>query len=227
MPITDIHLRTLLERLDTIRENLHLRPLTDREKEDIIVAAGFSTSVSGVLNPIFNRSKKKTERLYTRPKQAFKEKKFKFNIKDPLTVKTRRKYEYRHEIPIFTPIHTNSQAPVNVLIPLTINDVNLLTVLTKIKNSVSEKIIILMEMIYKSLDKISISTFLKSSLLNSLKVSIYLKSKRKSRLHIESPLKSNGLRDRLENQSVYMDDVGQIEEIELLQIIGDISAIRW
>ena len=114
-----------------------------------------------------------------------------------------------------------------MLIPLTINDVNLLKVLTKIKNSVSEKIIILMEMIYKSLDKISISTFLKSSLLNSLKVSIYLKSKRKSRLHIESPLKSNGLRDRLENQSVYMDDVGQIEEIELLQIIGDISAIRW
>lgn len=226
MPITDIHLRTFLDRLDIIRENLHLRPLTDREKEDIIVAAGFSTSTSGIINPIFNKPKKKIGRLYTRPKPSFKEEKFKFNFKDIFTVKTRRKYQYNHELEIFTSLHTDSQIPVNVLIPLTVSDINLLTVITKIENVMSEKIIIFSEMIYKSIEKISISTFLKNTLLGALKISTGLKLKLKNKLKVSSPLESTELRERLENQSVYMGDVGQIEEIELVQILGDIDALR-
>jgi len=75
MPVTDIHLLTLLQRLDTIRENLHLRPLTSREVEDIVKAAGFSTTSKGIINVIFNRPKKKRGRLYTRPIKPYTEKK--------------------------------------------------------------------------------------------------------------------------------------------------------
>lgn len=52
MPITDIHLIGLLERLDVIRENLHLRPLTDREKEDIAIQLGFTTKTTGAVNVV-------------------------------------------------------------------------------------------------------------------------------------------------------------------------------
>jgi len=223
MPITDIHLRTFLDRLDAIRENLHLRPLTDREKEKLVA---FSTTTPGLINVVYDKPKKKKGRLYTRPRSPYKEEKFKLNFKDSLTVKTRRTYQYNHELKINLPYGKKIYQPVNVLIPLTVIGVSPLTVITKIENVVSEKIIIFSEMIYNSFEKISISTFLKTSTLEALKISTGLKNGLKDKLKIKTPVKSNKIRDRLENQSVYMDDVGEIEEIELIQILGDIDALR-
>jgi len=226
MPVTDIHLLTLLQRLDVIRENLHLRPLTSREVEDIVKAAGFSTTTPGLINVIYNRPKKKAKRLYTRPKQVVKEEKFKFNVKDKFIVNTRRTYKYEHDLIVDTPVKKKIKQSVNVLTPLTVNGVNSLTVITNLDTVVLEKIIILTKIIYKSLEKISISTFLKNTLLNALKISTGLKLRLKNKLKVSSPLELTELRERLENQSVYMGDVGQIEEIELVQILGDIDALR-
>jgi len=192
--------------------------------EEIVQLIGFSTLIPGLINPIFNKPKRKLQprrRVY-----PYQEEKFSFSFKDPLTIKTRRTYQWNEPLNVITPVHMKSQTPLDVLTDVKCSEVSSLTVITNLDTVVLEKIIIFSEMIYKSIEKIRISTFLKSSILEALKISTGLKNRLKDKLKIKSSVKSNKIRDRLENQSVYMDDVGQIEEIELIQILGDIDALR-
>lgn len=222
MTITDIHLRTFLDRLDSIRENLHLRPLTDREKE---IIAGFSTASQGIINVIFNKPKKRIQRLYIRPKQ-YAEEKIKVIIKDPLIVKTRRLYQYNHKLKINLPCGNKIYQSVNVLVPVTVRDVNSLTVDVPIDKKITQFLTVFGKIFSEHRQSLNINTFLRSFYLNSLKVKTYIESKLKTRLHIEAPLISSRLWDILEDQLVYMDDIDEVEQVQLLRILEKNNVIR-
>lgn len=103
--ITDLHVRTFIDRLDSIRENLHLRPLTDREKEDII--AGIKTTTPGVYNPIYNKPKGIKRNRYV-PKSpiplTYTEEEFAFEFLDKLGIDIPKKYTYTDNLNIDTPV---------------------------------------------------------------------------------------------------------------------------
>lgn len=134
-----------------------------------------------------------------------------------------RKRLFYTNVSILTEIHTDSQIPLQVLTPLTVNEINSLTVITKVKSQIIQKLNILTNLTTRIRENMSISTFLKTLILSALKVKINLISGKKHKLNIESPLEPTKYNDRLENQSIYMDDVGDVEDME---IIGDINAIR-
>ena len=226
MSVTNLHLRGFLDKLDVIRENLHLRSLTEREEEALVLSLGYTTETAGIVNPIFSTPKRKSNKLYTIPKKTTKEQPFEFHIIEPLTVITRRAFQYVDNVPVVTGLETKESTPVNVLIPFTVNEINSLTVITKVYAVVLENFSILTEMIYNSIEHFNVLTKLKTSILGTLKVCTEIKKSIKQKLLVVVPLKTTKLNDRLENQSVYMDDVGEIDELELLQILGDINAIR-
>lgn len=225
MVVTDLHLRTFLSKLDTIRENLHLRPLTEREIEEIVNAAGYSTNTQGIINPIFSRPKEQG-RLYTRPINPYKEEKFKFTISEPLTIITKRSYNYNHDLNINKPIEGHQITTVNVLTPLTVRYVNLLTVIGTNTTTIKEKLKIFTECRGNIKSDFNVILSLKSKISGLLNVEIPLISRKHNRLKVDTPLESSRDKTILQNQSVYMRDIGEIDELELLEILGDIDALR-
>jgi len=231
MPVTDLHLRNFLDKLDTIRENLHLRPLTEREIVVIIEAAGFTTTdpgVGGNYNPIFSgfRSKKLKAPWRNTRRDNYKTKKFEFNYGHHLTVICDKERSQKFRLSILKDFNFIKKNPINVLYNMVSKGITSLFV-----NKVcftKEKL----QKLYTSLtitgynsDTLNINTNLYSQNYTPIGVKLWIKRNLLSKLGVFIPAKCK-IRTRVSDGSYLYNDVGSISDIEMLDLIEDVKTIN-
>ncbi len=226
MPITDIHLRTFLDRLDSIRENLHLRPLTDREVEDLIKAAGFTTTdpgVGGNYNVIFDHPWKNVKI------KPYKEVPFSFKRITSLTVECTKYKIKTSKLNIVLDFKAKTKYILDILLDasskgfsdLVINKdcgnakkVQKLQIITGLITNFVNTLTLNMDLITPITYPINVSAWVKRNVETKLRV--FLPTLTRESIVLQQPLYSVG-------------DVGtisEIEELDILETVENIDAIR-
>ena len=219
MPITNLHLLTFVDRLDSIRENLHLRPLTDREVQDII-EAGFTTKTSGVYNPIY--SKPKWKNVKERP---YKTKRFVIHDITHLTVISTKSRSKKFRLPVLHKFKFSNIQSIQVLYTMISKGFTSLNV-TKLclPRKKKQKLHILLENTGQITSKLNIYTALSSIIHTPISVKIWIERNILSKLGVSIPLESKDS-TKISDGSYLYDDVGSISDIEMLELIKDVESI--
>ncbi len=221
MPITDIHLIGLLERLDVIRENLHLRPLTDREKEDIGVLLGFTTLTKGVYNPVNfpNRWRNVKSKPYT-------EESFEIKYKIPLTVSLIKGQSFKLPLSVCIDIIHQQKDSISVINEFRTEEIIHLPVIKSfISHEIPKNLKVLSLNDVKNVNTVSINTRIHGSICTPIKMQSWLRQNLITNLGVYSNLTTN-VSDRM-NESIYIiRDVGTISDIELLDMIETVEIIN-
>lgn len=226
MPITDIHLRTFLDRLDSIRENLHLRPLTDREVEAIIKAAGFTTTdpgVGGNYNVLFDAPWKNVKI------KPYKELPFSFKRITPLIVECIKHKIKSTKLDIIVDFEAKTKYILDILLDasskgfskLVINKdcrnakkVQKLQIITGLLTDFVNTLTLNMDLITPNTYPINVSAWVKRNVETKLRV--FLPTLTRESIVLQQPLYSVG-------------DVGtisEIEELDILEAVEIVDAIR-
>lgn len=230
MPVTDLHLRNFLDKLDTIRENLHLRPLTEREILVIVEAAGFTTTEPGVggnYNPIFSgfRSKKLTAPWKNTKGKTYRKEKFVFNYGHHLTVICDKEMNKKFRLTVLQKFKFSKIQSIQVLHNMVSRGftsliVNKLTMpLKKI-----QKLQILLENRGIYAQPLNINTDLETSMRTPISVKTWVKTKILSKLGVKLNIEGS-VTTMISDGSYLYDDVGTISDIEMIEIIKEIELV--
>lgn len=229
MPVTDLHLINFINKLDAIRENLHLRTLTAREIEKILFN-GFSTIDGGLgsnYNPVFSglRSKKLSAPWRNTRRDNYTKKKFVFNYGHHLTVICDKERSRKFRLSIVKDFGFIKKNPINVLYNMESKGITSLGVIKSlIPIQRLKKLHILLQSMGINSETLNINTNLYSQNYTPISVKLWIKRNLLSKLGVFIPAKDN-IRTRVSNGSYLYDDVGSISDIEMLDIIKDVETI--
>lgn len=229
MPVTDLHLINFINKLDTIRENLHLRSLTARELEEILFN-GFSTTDGGAgsnYNPVFSgfKSKKLIAPWRNTKSDNYTKKKFEFSYSHILNVICIKERSQKFRLPVLHKFNFTKRQNIQVLYNMIshgftnihINKFTLPLVILK-------KLHILTNCGGYNSETLNINTNLYSRNYTPISVKIWIKRNILSKLGVLLPA-SDKIRNRVSDGSYLYDDVGSISDIEMLDIIKDVEII--
>ncbi len=229
MPVTDLHLINFINKLDAIRENLHLRTLTARELEEILFN-GFSTTDGGAgsnYNPVFSgfKAKRLTAPWRNTRRDNYTKKKFEFNYGHHLTVICDKERSQKFRLSILKDFNFIKKNPINVLYNIMSKGITSLFV-NKVcftKEKLQKLYISLIINGYNS-DTLNINTNLYSQNYTPISVKLWIKRNLLSKLGVFITAKCK-IRTRVSDGSYLYDDVGSISDIEMLDIIKDVETI--
>ncbi len=230
MPVTDLHLINFINKLDAIRENLHLRTLTARELEEILFN-GFSTTDGGAgsnYNPVFSgfKAKRLTAPWRNTRRDNYTKKKFEFNYGHHLIVicDKERSQKFRlkincSQIPLFYKgiLQICQNIGVSGITSLGVNK-------SIIPRQKLQKLHILTNCGGYNSDTLNINTNLYSQNYTPISVKLWIKRNLLSKLGVFITAKCK-IRTRVSDGSYLYNDVGSISEIEMLDIIKDVETI--
>jgi len=226
--ITNLHLFTFLDRLDAIRENLHLRTLTDREVQEIVER--FQTTTSGVYNPIYSIPKRRVKRWRNVKEIPYITKEFTILEQTPLTV--------RHEV------FRLKRISLKLLDDLTSKKINSLVinkyinplkkrhklqVLLNNDSDISQTLNINTNLQSTDYTPISVKTWIKNKILSKLGVLFWIKNKISSELGVLLWIKNRDtiqVTSRANSRFLYCEDIGTISDIEMIETLEDVRRIN-
>lgn len=197
--ITNLHLLTFVDRLDSIRENLHLRTLTDREVQEII-EGGFTTLTSGVYNPIYSKPKWRNTK-----EQNYITEQFVIHNNTPLTVLTVKSRSKKIRLPVKQDFSIRTRFFTNVM-------------KSCLPSKNKQKLHLLLENTRQITQKLKIYTALSSIIHTPINVKTWVK---------ENILTIYGIDPtKVPDSSYIYDDVGDVGDIEMIEIIKELELVR-
>ena len=198
-------------------------------EEAIRIFNGFFTGTTGVYNPVYSefKSKKLSAPWRNTRGNNYTKEKFEMGTTTPLNIFTNKHGSKKFRLPIScktTPVQYDVNLPV-------CQDVSVkgFTTLSVIKSCLSRfkayKLQILHKFHENNINPISIYTDMYSRDYTPIGIKTWVKSNRISKLGVSSILFGNDI-TRISDSTYILEDIGNISDIEMLEIIGDINAIR-
>lgn len=198
-------------------------------EEILEIIRGFTTETTGAYNPVYSgfKSKKLTAPWRNTRESNYTKERFEMGTTTPLNIFTNKHGSKKFRLGISCkqmPIHYNNNLQICI-------DVSAkgFTPLSIIKSCFTkeklQKLQILGKITTHISDSLTINTNLYSRDYTPIGVKLWTKVKILSKLGVLSWLKSSDT-VRISDSTYILEDVGNISDIEMLEMIGDINAIR-